>query len=124
MKKALVIKVDEKGNVTMVALPFEKGNLEYYYKELECDCIDIVPCYGLSIEADMIVDDEALCKENPIVNSAASLAYGVIEHGCPICGHAIICKPHETPDGVEETGFEEHELDKIMAEITNLMIRG
>lgn len=122
MKKAIIIKVTE-NTVTIEVKPFE-ASLEWYYKELECDCINIVRCYGLKTEADMIVDDEALCKDNPIVNPHASIAYGVIEHGQPICGNAIICKPLLTPDGVEEQGFEPDEIDQILSEITDLLIRG
>lgn len=116
MKQALIIKVNS-GTVEIIRTPFERGSLDFYYKELECDCIDIVAAYGLTADADIIVDDEGLCKEKPVLNPYASIAYGWTSHGQPIVGNAIICKPHNTPDGVEETGFEEDELDKLLDEI-------
>ena len=116
MKKALVIKVNN-GEVEVNRVPFEHGTLDFYYKEVECECIDIVHGYGLSTDVDIIVDDEGLFKEKPVLNPLASVAYGWAEHGQPIVGNAIICKPHQTKDGIDETGFEEEELDKVLAEI-------
>lgn len=121
MKQVLIIRNSE--NVVEIdRVPFERGTLDYYYKELECSCIDIVHAYGLSIDADIIVDDEALLKDKPIINPQASIAYGVLKHGQLIMGNAIICKPHFTPDGVDETGFEPEELDKILDEINKGMV--
>lgn len=121
MKKALIIKVNENG-MEVNSVPFSKGTLDFYYKELECECIDIVHAYGLSIPADIIVDDEGLFKEQVFMNPFASMAYGFKEHGQPIVGNAIICKPHQTPDGIDETGFEPLEIEEIMAEITKQMM--
>lgn len=121
MKQALIIKVSD-GVVELNRVPFEKGTLDFYYKEIECRCIDIVHAYGLSIDADIIVDDEGLFAEQPILNPQASVAYGFLQHGQPIVGNAIICKPHFTPDGVDETGFETEELDKILDEINRMVV--
>lgn len=42
----------------------EKDNLEFFYKAIECDMIDIVYAEGF----DMVVDDEGLLKSNNVVN--------------------------------------------------------
>lgn len=123
MKQALIIRVSDKV-VEIDRVPFEQGTLDFYYKEIGCSCIDIVPCYGLSVKADLIIDDEGLFAELPILNPQASMAFGYLEHGQPIVGNAILVKPHETPDGVDETGFEPEELDKILDEINRMMIKG
>lgn len=121
MKSALIIKVKD-GATTISRVPFEKGTLEYYYKEIGCEIIDIAHAYGLSIDADIIIDDNGLFGDNPEINAVASIAYGYLEHGQPIVGNAIICKPHQTTDGIDETGFEDDEADKIMNEIMQKMM--
>lgn len=121
MKSALIIKVKD-GATTISRVPFEKGTLEYYYKEIGCEIIDIAHAYGLSIDADIIIDDNGLYGDNPEINAVASIAYGYLEHGQPIVGNAIICKPHQTTNGIDETGFEDRELDIILSEIMQKMM--
>ncbi len=124
MKKALLMKVNKSdiGAMTEVRIiPFEKGELSFYYKELECNIIDIVHAYGLSIDADIVIDDEGLLTEEPLGNLPASMAYGYLDHEQPIVGHALICKPLYTDDGVEETGFDDEEIDTIMDEINSMI---
>lgn len=117
MKKTLLCKVDEQG-VQLSIIDFEHGgDLDLYYQLLDCDTIDIVEGYGLNQTVDIICDDEGLLKEKPYLNPPASIAYGILEHGQPIVGNALIVKPVPTPDGIEEGGFTEEELEKIMQEI-------
>ena len=123
MKQAIVIKMTE-GVPEATIVPFEKGTLKFYYEQLECETIDIVGAYGLTVQANIIVDDEGLYKDNAVVNPLASVAYGVFKHGQPIVGNAIICKPHDTGDGIDETGFEPEEINSIMAEITMKLMQG
>lgn len=121
MKSALIIKV-KYGATTISRVPFEKGTLDYYYKEIGCDTIDIVHAYGVSIDADIIIDDNGLFSDNPEINPMASIAYGYLEHEQPIVGNVIICKPHQTTNGIDETGFEDRELDIILSEIMQKMM--
>ena len=44
----------------------ECGNLDDYYKYLECDCFDIANRKIGGKRFDVFVDDEGLLKENPI----------------------------------------------------------
>lgn len=46
----------------------------------------------------MLVDDEGLLKNLPI-NPTASILYGFLQHGSPICGPALIMKDIKTEDG-------------------------
>lgn len=46
----------------------------------------------------MLVDEEGLLKNLPI-NPTASTLYGFLQHGCPICGPALIMKEITTEDG-------------------------
>lgn len=123
MKKALLLRATTKG-VEFAELPFDniKDKLQFYYEQLECSCIDIVEAYGLSIPADLVVDDEALLKEDYIMNSYASFAYGYLEHGQPIVGHALIVKPIPTRDGIEEGGFDDTEPETIKQDLSRLAV--
>lgn len=123
MKKVLLLRATAEG-VEFGELPFDniKDRLQFYYEQLECSCIDIQEAYGLSIPADLVVDDEALLKEDYIMNPYASFAYGYLEHGQPIVGHALIVKPVPTRDGIEEGGFDDTELETIKQDLSRLAV--
>lgn len=115
--KALLIKPNAEGIET---LDFPKDNhLDFYYKHLDCDLIDIVKPYGLNEgdfpNYDLIIDDEGMLKAEPQVNTIASLLYGVIEHGQPIFGRAMLVK-HE---GAENVGMSEKEIQSVIDYLLN-----
>lgn len=56
----------------------------------------------------MLVDDEGLLKNLPI-NPTASILYGCLQHGSPICGPALIMKEIVTDDG-------DHDIDPLDGE--------
>ena len=87
--------------------------LDYYYKAIDCETIDIV---HTSIEDTcLIVDDEGLFKEKPEVNVIASFLYGIREHGQPIVGKALFTAEVMTTDGLECAGFEKSTADALSA---------
>lgn len=98
-----------------------ENSLEFYYKQIGCDMIEIVPIRSL-IQLNekcenytMIVDEEGLLKSKPKLNIYASVLYG-----SPIYGNAVIVKDiGEDFDGLEE---EDHaELAGTMAELITLL---
>lgn len=128
MKKAILLKAfADHAEINIV--DFSSHELEDYYRLIDCETIDIVSCYGLheislgNITAELVVDDEGLFTETPIVNIPASLLYGVQQHGQPIVGNALVVKPIETPDGVEETGFDDEEIKSILKAL-DIMLEG
>lgn len=117
MQKALLIKTGGNGVET---LDFPKDNhLDFYYKHLDCDLVDIVRPHGLDAKEfpnfDLIVDDEGMLKDEPEVNTIASLLYGVVKHGQPIFGKAMLVK-HE---GAENVGMTEEEIESVIQAIVN-----
>ena len=119
MQKTLLIeaKRNEEGAPIIKVLDYDtKGdNLSFFYKHLECDCIDIVRAYAISEnpalkDICLVVDDEGLFKEKPTVNTLASLLYGVLEHGQPIVGNVLVCKDFHTPDGTETVGLTDGDI--------------
>ena len=119
MKSILLSVNGEMPTLEVIDFPTGSGsNLDFYYKHIECDCIDIVHTYALeelgvrgSIgEFCMVIDDEGLLKDNPVFNPIASLLYGCDLHGQPIAGKALICQNRETPDGIETVGLTDYDV--------------
>lgn len=111
----------------------EEDNLRAYYRMINCDCIDIVSCYGFdkimkSIGYDkrvndycLIVDDEGLYKPDAQVNPYASLLYGIIDHGQPLVGRVVVAKNIVTDEGLDTGGLDTDDIFAIMSAITDLM---
>lgn len=107
MRKAIVLQ--ESGWMSMV--DFEEG-LDFYYKNLECDLIDIARPYALINKSRkfkkfvLIVDDESLLKANPKMNVFATLAYG-----CTLCGKVMVLKEEYTDGDIITVGLTEDDVD-------------
>lgn len=113
-KKAVVLNT--------VGVPYEvtefKGKergLDFYYDLLECRCIDFPYAKRLPNKYCLVVDDEGLFKEEPIVNPIASALYGMDEHGQPIVGKAMIAKNNPTEDGLETVGLTDEEAQEVLS---------
>lgn len=129
MEKTILIEAKTVGGLAPVkVLDFERNGkeLDFFYKHVECDCIDIVKAMAFDNDpklADicMVVDDEALCKGEPVINVIASLLYGYLEHGQPIAGNVLICKDVYTEEGTETGGLTEEEVSAVMVGINELV---
>lgn len=123
MKKLLLLREGVFFKISEVEVE-EKIELETYYKNLDCDCIDIVEPYGLDEEERekycLIVDDEALVKENPQINFFGSLLYGVLDHKQPLAGKVLVGKNKYTEDGLCTVGLEEEDVRYILDSLENL----
>ena len=115
------LKLHLTGEITPCELNEE--NFEYKFqamqKAIDCDCIDIVHAAKLPDPYCLVVDDEALLKDKPVINLYASYLYGFLEHGQPICGEVIIMKDKHTPDGIDTIGLEPEDFAQIMDLIVN-----
>lgn len=102
----------------------EEIELETYYKNLDCEHIDIVEPYGLDEEGRrkycLIVDDEALLKENPQINFFGSLLYGVLNHNQPLSGKVLVGKNKYTKDGLCTVGLEEEDMKYILERLKKI----
>lgn len=107
-------------------------SLRFFYENVECDCIDIVTAYALhkmpyfdvvkGLDICLVVDDEALCKEETVFNPIASLLYGILEHKQRIYGNALVCKSVYTPDGKETQGLTIQEINLVNKALQGLVI--
>ena len=86
---------------------------------INCDTIDIVHAINLPDPYCMVVDDEGLLKNEPLVNPIASYLYGFLTHGQPICGDVIIMKDKHTPDGIETVGLTKDDLSVVSGLLFN-----
>ena len=123
MKKLLLLTEGPFLNISDVEVG-EEIELETYYKNLNCDCIDIVDPYGLDEEGRrkycLIVDDEALLKENPQINFFGSLLYGVLNHNQPLVGKVLVGKNKYTEDGLCTVGLEEEDVKYILERLKKI----
>lgn len=122
------------GMADIVDFP-ENDKLDWYYKMIGCDCIDIVTPYGVDNIAKMydlksiigkfclIVDDEGLLKENPEVNPIASLMYGIDDHGQALFGNVLVGVNKPTEDGIDTVGMTDNELMLLQVCINSLIDR-
>ena len=136
MAKAMVIRTS--GLVEAVSFP-ETANardkLDWYYKVLGCDIIDVARPYGLEKDAKatglkhlvgkycMIVDDEGLLKEDFEVNVIASLLYGYDDHGQPLAGDVLVCKNEMTDEGMDSVGMDDADLRMLFDAISRLVAK-
>lgn len=123
MKKLLLLTEGPFFNISDVEVG-EEIELETYYKNLDCDCIDIVDLYGLDEDGKrkycLIVDDESLLKENPQINFFGSLLYGVTKHGQPLAGKVLVGKNKYTEDGLCTTGLEDEDVRYILESLDKI----
>lgn len=130
--KALVIRAN--GMAEFVEFPKkDEDKLGFYYDTLDIDCIDIVKPYGMEEVAKMydlksllgkfslVVDDEALLKEEPKLNVIASLLYGVDSHNQPLFGDVMVVKDEETEDGIDSVGMSDGEAMLLQVAINSLI---
>lgn len=128
-KKCVLIR--ENGMAEVMNFP-EADKLEWHYEQIRCRCIDIVRPYGLmklfeeaglkeASEYSLVVDDEALLKDQPEINIIGSLLYGADEHGQPLCGTVLIAKDEMTDDGIDTVGLEDGEVKILFAAINELI---
>jgi len=68
----------------------EANGLNDYYKYLECDCIDITTAMVNGNVVNIIVDDEGLMKENPVL-SAFYVDENETEWEGALAGNLLFC---------------------------------
>ena len=106
------VRVGTDGDIRVVEKPEDCEMLDFMYEQTECTCVDIVYCYRPQGNY-MIVDDEALLKEDNPVNPIACWMYGTGLHGAPILGNVLVMAREKTED---DTGLMTLDDANILAE--------
>ena len=125
MTYAILLKPTE-NHVEVGAIKFPEGGdkLDFFYKYVDCELVDIVHACGLEdlgIEGyDLVVDDEGLLT-GKMVNPPASFLYGYLTHGQSIVGNALVCRRAKTQEGVDSVGMSSEEAAQVLAGMETLM---
>lgn len=90
----------------------EANGLDDFYKLLNCRCIDIVRRKIGDIDCNLIVDDEGLLIDNPIVSA-------IDVSGTPCLFGNILVASGRTVDG-ELTELTDEELQEVMFNIAEI----
>ena len=121
MEKLILVKPND----IMRLLDFDSNDddsLDFYYKHIECDLIDIVQPYAVREELDkcndliLIVDDEGALKNNPKLNIFASLVCGQ-----PIYGNALVAKEQARDDGLYTVGLNMRDVKEFENALSRLI---
>ena len=100
MKKGKAVYLGVDGQIQVVDVP-NNATLDYFYKGIGCDFVEIVRPVRLANGYVLIIDEEGLMKRPATVNVVASALYDTPNHGSPIVGNAYLVKEAITPDGAD-----------------------
>lgn len=107
-----------KPDIEIITKNEKEGVLQFCYREIGCDLIDIAPTQYLKSPYIMIADDEGLLKNDPHLNIIGSYLYGIQDHGNPIVGDTLIMKEK----GAEILWLTKEETDAVMIELANVFM--
>ncbi len=104
-----IIKIDTKGNVTQLNFDL-KNVLAQAYREIECDTIDIITTHIDGVAVDVIVDDEGLMKDNPVLTV-------YISKERQLFGNVLLVPSDRDDEGDYHRGFTKREIVVIQNNI-------
>lgn len=105
------VKLNTDGTVEIVDVPEQGKLLEWMYGQIGCDMVEHVYPRMLSEPYMLVIDEEGLLKENPIINFIASWYYQTQVHGQPIVGTVLIMKQDAIDGEMHDVGMSEDEAN-------------
>lgn len=111
MAKAIKLRTD--GHIEIIDVPQQRRLLDWLYLQIRCDTVETVYPRGLQEPYMMVMDEEALLKDHPIINFLGSWLYETQKHGHPICGTVLVMQRVMTWDGPDIGGIPEEEARKL-----------
>lgn len=93
------------------------GKLPVLYELVKTDIIETVHPKYLPEPYVMIVDEEGLLRDTPVMNPVGSLLYGTYEHGQPIVGNIVFMRMDFGPEGPDLSWMDEDEARRFADEI-------
>ncbi len=106
------LKLCTNGDINVIEVPEDK-DWRWYSRQIGCDLVEVVRPMGLESPRVLIVDEEGLLKERPVINFLGSWLYETQRHGNPICGDCLIMEEYETADGLELGGMPKADALKL-----------
>lgn len=110
------LKLCTNGDINVIEVP-ENKDWRWYSRQIGCDLVEVVRPMGLESPRVLIVDEEGLLKERPVINFLASWLYETHLHGNPICGDCLVMEEYETADGLELGGMPKADALKLADEM-------
>ena len=110
------VKLNVNGTADIIEVP-DQREWTWYSQQIGCDYIENVYPRGLEDPYMMVVDEEGLCKDKPVLNFYASWLYETHKHGQPIVGNVLIMKQLIGEDGPEIGGMEKSEAEAIQRKV-------
>lgn len=92
------------GKCSIETVQTEKADLDFYYQEIDCRCIEIVRMPKLRKKHVFVIDEEGRLKDDAELNFIASIMYGE-----PLFGTVLMCKEDLRDGEPDIIGFDEHE---------------
>ena len=111
MAKAIKLYTD--GHIAVVDVPADKSLLDWFYEQIGCSCIENVYPRGLKDPYMLVMDEEALLKDSPVINYMASWLYETHKHGHPICGTVLVMQRVMTSEGPDIGEIPEKEASEL-----------
>lgn len=88
---AVLLKTDDLHPQLVMSTLIASGDVCQMAKSfIGCNCIEAVKAAGIKHPYRLLVDEEGILKEKPVLNFLASYLYGTHHHGQPIVGNAVI----------------------------------
>ncbi len=106
------VKLNTNGTADLIEVP-DQRDWHWFSRQIGCEYFENVYPRGLVAPYMMIVDEQGLFKDKPVVNFFASWLYETHKHGHPIVGDALIMKQIVTDDGPDIGGMEKSEAEDI-----------
>lgn len=106
------VKLNVNGTADIIEVP-DQRNWTWYPQQIGCEYFENVYPRGLEKPFMMIVDEQGLLKEKPVINFYASWLYETHKHGSPIVGDVLIMKQIMNEDGLDIGGLEKSEAEVI-----------
>lgn len=110
------VKLNVNGTADIIEVP-DKREWTWYPQQIGCDYFENVYPRGLEEPYMMIVDEEGLFKDKPVLNFYASWLYETHKHGQPIVGDALIMKQIIVDGEPEIGGMEKKEAEALQRKV-------
>lgn len=118
----LAIRLDTDIERSMEVIQAEPGRLlDFCYRTIGCDCIEVVHPKRLPYPYVMIVDESGALKGLP-VNPLGSVLYETDKHGWPIVGTAVLMKEAMTIEGPDIVFLDENDV-KVLQNTIDRVVR-
>ena len=114
---AKAIKLYTNGTIDIIDVPQQRSLLNWFYLQIKCSTIETVYPRGLEEPYMLVMDEEVLLKDRPVINYLASWLYETQKHGHPICGTVLVMQRVWTYDGPDIGGIPEDEAVKLAVSI-------